>query len=244
MVNSYGEYLTSEFGISPSTAILTVFIGCVCVYMLVKRQWQPKEKRMLQSSKALAELYGGELAWKRLNDYKAALAIPDDALDQTGLLLKDLLAVDDEQRLDLDKIQRVVEKLEMAGRHEGVSILQSAHVRHSDKSFLVHEIELALVEMLIYKGKPEEALKWECMDYQEIQFDARPPFFKAIVYGMMGNWEEAARYWDEFVDVRDGLISIVGEGFLPAGRLHRISDFEKFKGRVQNLLNEIIKAKK
>ncbi|KAI9124260.1 hypothetical protein K1719_005560 [Acacia pycnantha] len=245
ITEKFGEYLSSKFGISPSAAItiiLTVIIGCLFVYvLLVKREWRSKEKRMLLSSKSLAELYGGDLVWRRLKDHKAALAIIPRSSDQITDL-KSLLDVD-EQHLDLHNIQRVVEKLEKVGRDEGLRILKSAHVQHSDKSFLLHEIELALVELLIYQGNPEEALKYECLDYQRNQFDARPPLFKAIIHGMLGRWGEAANYWDDFVDVRDSLISIVGEGTLPAGRLRRISDFKNFKQRVQNLENEITNTK-
>ena len=60
---------------------------------------------------------------------------------------------------------------------------------------------------------------------------------------MLGKWDEAENCWNEFVDIRDSLISIVGEGTLPAGILHRSSDFPKFKQRVQNLEKEIIKKK-
>ncbi|KAK4259212.1 hypothetical protein QN277_005566 [Acacia crassicarpa] len=243
ITEKFAEYFSSKFGPSPSAAIviiiLTVIIGSVFVYvLLVKGEWRSKEKRMLLSSKSLAVLYGGDLVWRRLKDHKAALAIIPRSSDQITDL-KSLLEVD-EQHLDLLNIQRVVEK---TGRDEGLRILKSAHVQHSDKSFFLHEIELALVELLIYQGNPEEALKYECLDYQRNQFDARPPLFKAIIHGMLGKWEEAANYWDDFVDVRDSLISIVGEGTLPAGRLRRISDFKNFKQRVQNLENEITKTK-
>ncbi|XP_054779471.1 uncharacterized protein LOC129287282 [Prosopis cineraria] len=242
----FGEYLSSKYGISPSTGILllSVFIGCVCAYilLLVKRRRlvgisKERQRQILLSSKSLADLYSGDLACRRLNDYKKAMAIPD-ALDQSDLLLKGLLEVD-EQQLDLKKIQMVVEKLEKAGKDEGLRILESAHVKHADKSYYFYEIEMTIVEMLIYKEiNPEVALIAECLDYQEIQFDARVPFFKAIICGRLGNWEEAARHWDEFVDVRGDLASIVGEGIQAAP----ISDFQTFKERVQNLQNEISKT--
>ncbi|XP_054779477.1 uncharacterized protein LOC129287286 [Prosopis cineraria] len=203
-----GADMSSKYGISPSTAI-SLILGCVCLYMLGKRLWEPKPKPtpFFQRSQSLANIYGGDFALRRLEDYNIAKAIPY-AVERSDLVLKGLL---EEEHLDLKKLQSVTARLEMAGKEdEGVRLLKEAKEKNIqlEKSHHAYEIDMLLVELLIYLGNYEEAQKCECLKHQKMMtFDARRPLFKAIIYGMRNNWEKAANFWTKFVDLRQAIMT-------------------------------------
>ncbi|XP_028764305.1 uncharacterized protein LOC114722442 [Neltuma alba] len=235
----FGAYFRSKYGISPSTAI-SVILGCFCLYMLVKRLRGSKQKPVLHRSGSIASLYGGDLALKRLDDYNAAISIPY-VLERSDLVLKGLL---EEEHLDLKKLQTVTARLEMAGKEEeGVRLLNEAKTKNArlEKSHHVYEIEMLLLEMLIYMGQLDEAQKCDCIKHKKIiAFDARRPLFKALIYEMRQNEEKAKSNWDKFVELRQDIMTLVGKEQLEPG----IKDFEGFKEKVQHLQDEMKKKKK
>ena len=100
-----GAYLSSRYGISPSTAI-SVIVGFIFLFMLVKRWWEQKplakgKRKILERSKSIARLYGGDLALRRLDEDHVAHALPY-TLERSDLVLKGLL---EEEHLDLKKLQ-------------------------------------------------------------------------------------------------------------------------------------------
>ncbi|XP_028754881.1 uncharacterized protein LOC114714325 [Neltuma alba] len=235
----FGAYFRSWYGISPSTAI-SVILGCVCLYMLVKRSWEPKQKaktkpKILERSKSIAKLYGGDLALTRLDDYNAAVAILC-FLERSDLVLKGLL---EEEHLDLKKLQSVTARLEMAGREEeGVRLLKEAKKKNArlEKSHHVYEIDMLLVELLICMGKLDEARNCECLNQQKMMaLDARRPLFKAIIYGMREDWGKAESFWDKFVDLREAIRTMMGQEELKP----EIRDFRDFEEKVKDFHKEI-----
>nr|XP_023891234.1 uncharacterized protein LOC112003279 [Quercus suber]POE62155.1 hypothetical protein CFP56_73687 [Quercus suber] len=67
-------------------------------------------------------------------------------------------------------------------------------------------VEMALVEVLIYLGKYEEALKRKCLKKPAIKADARVPLYKAIIYTMMNEKEAARECWTVFIKaIEEGL---------------------------------------
>ncbi|KAK4259209.1 hypothetical protein QN277_005564 [Acacia crassicarpa] len=241
----FGAYLKSEYGISPSTAI-SLILGCVCLFMFVKRRWgkkqeKPKQKlKLLQRSKSVARMHGGDLALRRLYEYQVAEAVPH-ALEGSDLVLKGLLQ---EEHLDLKKLQIVTARLEMAGQEEkGVTILEDAKRKNVNlnKSHHVYEIDMLLAELLIYNGQHNEALKCECLNDQNvIEHDARRPLFQAIIYGMQQNWGKAEHFWNEFKYLRQEILSGVGQGEPEPD----VADFTAFKRVVKRVQNEIEEKKK
>ncbi|KAK4259211.1 hypothetical protein QN277_005565 [Acacia crassicarpa] len=241
-MGKFGAYLSAKYGISPSTAI-SVILGCVCLYMFVTRRWRKKQDqkpksrpKILERSKSIARLYGGDLALRRLDDYNAAVAIPY-TLERSDLVLKGLL---EEEHLDLKKLQSVTARLEMAGKEEeGVRLLKEAKTKNAqmEKSHHVYEIDMLLAELLIYMGKHDEAKGCECLKQQKMMaLDARRPLYKAIIYGMREEWGKAHSFWNKFVNLREEIMTMVGQEELSP----EIKDFENFTERVKHLHKEIV----
>ncbi|XP_054779141.1 uncharacterized protein LOC129287027 isoform X2 [Prosopis cineraria] len=236
----FGADMSSKYGISPSTAI-SLILGFVCLYMLGRRLWEPKPKSkpkpkpVLERSKSLANIYGGDFALRRLEDHNIAKAIPY-VFERSDLVLKGLL---EEEHLDLKKLQSVMARLEMAGKEEeGVKLLKEAKEKNIqlEKSHHVYEIDMLLVEMLIYLGKHDEAKSCECLKHQEMMLlDARRPLFKAIIYGMREDWITAESFWRKFEDMREDIMKMVGQ----EGPCPEIKGFENFKEEIQHLHNQI-----
>ncbi|KAI9123742.1 hypothetical protein K1719_005042 [Acacia pycnantha] len=242
----FGAYLKSEYGISPSTAI-SLILGCVCLFMFAKHRWGKKQEKLkqkrkiLERSKSVARMYGGDLALGRFHEYQVANAIPH-ALERSHVVLEGLL---EEEHLDLKKLQIVTARLEMAGQEqEGVTILRKAKKKNVDlnKSHHAYEIDMFLVELLIYMEQLDEALNCECLndDQNVIELDARRPLFQAIIYGMRQNWEQAKKFWNEFRDLRQEIFKGVGKGEPEPD----VADFTDFKRLVQHVQDEIEERKK
>ncbi|KAG4956116.1 hypothetical protein AAZX31_15G089700 [Glycine max] len=170
----------------------------------------------------LRELHGGYRAWNRLETETYKEAQISSAPDSAGALQQEL----QKELPDLMILQQNVEDLENSEK-EGVAenILAQALKKASDKPHEAYEIEMLLVEVLIYKGGKQDletALKCKCLKDESLK-DARRPLFKAIIYQMLGSIKEAKQHWDEFIVVRD-----------PAFR--REIDFDHFKRHVDRLL--------
>ncbi|KAF7840471.1 uncharacterized protein G2W53_002769 [Senna tora] len=216
-------------------------IEMLLVEMLIyKKMWKSKRKPMLQRSKSLAELYGGELALERFFDYNEASTVPA-TLDHTDNLLKALL---EEEHLDLKKLQSTVAKLEMS-EQEGtaVRILKQAKKKHQNKPQQLYQIEMLLVEMLIYKGDFDEALACECLKHEEIA-DARRPLYKAVIHVMNGNLKEAKELWEEFREMRKEFIETRNVALPPLLNIPSSTHFLDFTDRVKKLQSKILEARK
>ncbi|KAM0939508.1 hypothetical protein DsansV1_C20g0164021 [Dioscorea sansibarensis] len=152
-----------------------VFLTCMCLFLAYKNRKKPNT--VLPRSVSLAALRGGKVTWQRiLASAEARLdkSAPELALKQ----FKDLLQ--SEEPIRFSKLQKEAAKLEMTGQEEvAVKMLKEAYekAKKDEKLHEAYELEMLLVEMLIYKGDFEEAFIRSCLEEEEI-FDARRPLYK------------------------------------------------------------------
>ncbi|XP_065879012.1 uncharacterized protein [Euphorbia lathyris] len=158
-----------------------IIAGTYMVFRYAKNS-QKRSRRyefVYSRSMSLGALHGGKLALQRLIDYHHARA-DSASLNAAETELRTLLAQD---QPDFNKLQSTVAKLEMAGK-EGVAVgLLEKGVRKAkseNRSHEAYEVEMLLVEALIYKGDYRKALNCECLNYEEIS-DARRPLYKVCV---------------------------------------------------------------
>ncbi|WJX22614.1 hypothetical protein P8452_11902 [Trifolium repens] len=192
------------------------------------------------------DIHSGEPILDRLQeDFKKAHVNPA-TLNNTEKVLKALLQ---EEYLDFIKLQQAMAKLEMSGSEtSAVKILEDAvrKANNANKPHEAYEIEMFLVEMLIYKGlqgELENALNRACLKDESLK-DARRPLYKAIIHQMKGNmnkseneWKKARECWEEFMIVRDPLYAGDSLSFVDQeGHPH---SFEKFEENVKKLQSEI-----
>lgn len=192
---------------------------------------------VLQRSMSIAVLHGGRLALQRIIDAQEARR--DDAtLDRAEAEFEKLLNPSD-GRMRFSKLQSVVGRLEMCGKEdEAVVLLRNAMKKA--KPHEAYELGMLLVEMLIYKGDYDEALRCPCL-YDEGITDARAALYKAIIYCLKGDKKDVEHYrsfqeiqarlhWPDAPKEETPLYDVV-------------QDFNKFQTIVKNLKKEIEKAK-
>ncbi|KAK4271835.1 hypothetical protein QN277_020468 [Acacia crassicarpa] len=234
-VSSYALSLVSKYGEAAKIAVPLVILGCfccvwICVKLLRSRR-KPKPKFLDRRSKTFRELYGGDIALRRL--FENHEAEPSSAaFDTTDSVMKGLL---DHEHLELKKLQTIVGKVEKSGTVAlAVEQLKKAEKEHSGNPHEAYEIGMLLVELLIYEGKYKEALRSDCLKHEEIS-DARRPLYKAIIYIMLGDDEIAEKCWEEFSGIRElfhirkppsSSSSSLGEA------IDHITDFQTFKNKV------------
>ncbi|XP_015942928.1 uncharacterized protein LOC107468187 [Arachis duranensis] len=243
--------MTSKYEIDGRTATVYVILGCVSLWIwyIIKRKRRPIGPRPrprptndddVRSYLAADIVHSGALARQRLEDFKAAKANPE-TLDKAEKLLETLL---EREHPDLVMLQKTVAKLEMSGREDSaVEILTRAIKGANDvnKSHEAYEFEMLLVEMLIYKGKFEEALKCTCLE-DEFLKDARRPLYKAMIQEMLGKRDDALASWDQYVQVIDPHVHfdlLYVPRFLEASPSQ---DFDDFQQKVKRLHQAIIKS--
>ncbi|KAI4298269.1 hypothetical protein L6164_031847 [Bauhinia variegata] len=233
--------VTVDYGKAARIATSFVILGLVSVCIYAMRKRALKKRRVLTRSKSFAELHGGDLALQRFDDFIQACG-NHGALNKAEDLLKALL---EEEYLDLKKLQSVVAKLEMGGREAiAVDILKKAVSRHAKKPQEAYEIEMLLVEMLIYKGDYQVAMKCKCLNEEFIAADARPSMFKAVLHLMLKKEDDnkAAEYWDEYIYIRRQFVDIKAS-YQTEGMNKFLTDFEEFKKKVKDLGRAIKKVK-
>nr|KYP46848.1 hypothetical protein KK1_031551 [Cajanus cajan] len=221
-----------------------VILGClsILIYVLNNRRPKPRKKPndlLRTRSFIIREIHSGNPVLDRLidDDFKQARVNPS-ALNNADKLLKEHLQ---QEFLDLISLQRNAAKLEMSAKEdEAEKILRDAlkNATSKNKPQESYEIEMLLVEMLIYKGGKsdlEKALKCKCLEDDSLK-DARRPLYKAIIYKMQGNTKEAENCWNEFIEVRDPT-------FHRPGEIH-YKDFEHHVGRLQKAIQEVISNKR
>lgn len=182
-------------------APIVIIAGTYMVFRRAKHACKRKNDGVFARSMSIGALHGGILALERLTYYHQARA-DAASLNTAESELKVLLA---EEQPDFKKLQSIVAKLEMSGKEAfAVEILERAvdKARKDKKPHEAYEIEMLLVEMLIYKGDYKKALTCECLSDEAIT-DARRPLFKAIIHIMLEHpKEEATKCWEEFTEVR------------------------------------------
>ncbi|KAJ4831671.1 hypothetical protein Tsubulata_020884 [Turnera subulata] len=232
---------TTKYGVIAATATV-IFTGIYIGWTYGKHCYQGgKEIRRFHSrSMSLATLHGGKMALERLINYEKALA-DEASLKDAEVQLQALLK---EEHPDFRRLQGVVAKLEMSGKEaDAVKILgtELQTAKAGGKSHEAYEIEMLLVEMLIYQGEFAKALNCECLNHKQIS-DARRPFYKAIIQLMLENPDEAKRHWTEFKNIRIHFQHPPGsQQNQPRAAVMNFNEFEKL---VKALKNDIADAYK
>ncbi|KAK4858026.1 hypothetical protein QYF36_009875 [Acer negundo] len=223
--------------VTPIVIFGSIYIACAYTRRAWKRRSAAsKVSGVLTRSVSIGVLHGGKMALERLVDYHHARAdatLWEDALDNLNKLIQ-------KEHPPFKELQRVVAKLEMSGKEaDAVEKLESALkiAQEKKKPHEAYEYQMLLVEMYIYKGDFDKALKCECLNEEKIS-DTRRPLYKAIVYGMSKDREEESRKcFGEFNEIRAGF------EWPPDLQDHQlyevIENFEKFKKAVQLLKKDI-----
>ncbi|XP_027338185.1 uncharacterized protein LOC113852136 [Abrus precatorius] len=241
---NFMSHISSKYGINAMPAISFAILGSLLIYRL--NRWlsdsaQPKLNPVVYTrSMIIREIHSGNEVLDRLvkEDYKKALVNPA-TLDKAESLLKALL---EEEHLDFMKIQQTTAKLEMSAKEDSAEkILREAveKAKKTGKPLEAYEIEMLLVEMLIYKGESEKVLKCECLKDESLK-DARRPLYKvhvpvlpyqAIARCMLNVGTDMAKQdWKQFIEARDPYSST---GSRP------VVNFETFQSCLQRLQSAI-----
>ncbi|KAE7996203.1 hypothetical protein FH972_000944 [Carpinus fangiana] len=218
-------------------APIVIFASIFVAWAFVRKK--RKIQRFPTRSTSMGALHGGKMELHRLADYHEAR---DNAatLDRAETELKNLL---EEEQPDFEQLQRTVAKLEMSWKEDdAVEILEKAVKAHEEKPQEAYEIQMLLVEMLIYKGDFEKAFNCECLKHEEIS-DARCPLYKGIINIMLGHPEQAKKCWEDFKDIQGQF------QWPPSLEDHdtqvvdkEITDFKEFEKIVKLLKDDIHKA--
>ncbi|GAV79439.1 hypothetical protein CFOL_v3_22904 [Cephalotus follicularis] len=211
----------TKYGALAMTTTPIIIIGGIYMAWTYKRQaW--RRKKSPTRSMSLAVIHGGKLALDRLVHY------PEVSTDA----ISDLQVELGKEHPDFKKLQVTIAQLEMSGKEaEAVKILEEEmkQALHQKKPQEAYEIEMLLVEMLIYKGDFKEAGKRHCLKQEEIT-DARRPLYKAIIHIMSGRCEDAHKFWNDFKDIRAQFKDIELDEF--------VEDFQKFEEVVKKHILE------
>ncbi|KAL5577234.1 hypothetical protein UlMin_018933 [Ulmus minor] len=243
----------TNYGTLAAAAIpLVVIAGAYAAFTFLNRWRGNKKNRVLKRSVSLSVLHGGKQALERLLDYQKARSDFSDTLGTAECHLKTLL--EDSPHLDFKLLQRNVAKMEMSGNEDkAIEILEKAlkRAKKDEKTLDDYEIEMLIVEALIYKGEFDKAQNRKCLDDRRISADARRALYKAIILMAKGEKLQARKNWEEFVEIRrhfDDFPPSVKESMeeiLESNGLDKImtkfDEFEKFVNRFQQ---DIDKAKR
>lgn len=215
---------------------------------VVEAESKERVDRPFQRSVSLAALHGGNLAIKRILKAQRARA---KASDTTSLELERKLkklsdpnyGEDFEKRLHFGELEKIIMKLEAGGKvTEALIKLEDAkRVAESKKLHQeVYELDMLIVEMLIYNGDYERALNRECM--KDVTKDARRSLYKTVINIMLGQDEEGKKCWAEFQEVRSQFDWPVCDCPVEEADVAKL-DFTKFKKAVNSLKMDIDAAR-
>ncbi|CAN7061826.1 unnamed protein product [Brassica rapa subsp. trilocularis] len=167
-----------------------------------------RAQNTLSRSVSMGAIRGGKLASKRLLDLHSYSA-DTSSLANAEIEFESLLS---KENPDFELLQRDIVKMETSGKEaKGVEILKKAleKARKEERGHEAYEIEMLLVEMLIYLGNIEEALKCKCLE-DEVITDARRPFYQAshiaIIQYLSGHPEkQVEETFNRFREIQIGL---------------------------------------
>ncbi|KAG0463964.1 hypothetical protein HPP92_019608 [Vanilla planifolia] len=215
-----------------------VLFTCICLALAMKSRRARNQRRItsLHRSMSLAALQGGHVALRRIIDFQEA-QLDKATLECAEEEFRRLLNPSD-GRIHFSKLQSVAVKLEMTGKEDkAVALLRKAMEKASGQE--AHELGMLLVEMLIYKGDYDEALRCPCLHDEDIT-DARGPLYKAVIYSIKGD-ERAEESYKTFQEIYSRLHW--PDAFKEETPIYNVvHDFSKFQIIVKNLKKEIEKA--
>ncbi|URE23521.1 hypothetical protein MUK42_03460 [Musa troglodytarum] len=203
----------------------------------VARQ-QSRANPALYRSVSLAMLHGGEKAMQRLMDAHEACGDESKVSGALDEMRNEL----DKDRMDFNKLHAIVPRLEMSGKEkEAITKLQEAlqKAKTGQQTHKAYELEMLLVEMLIYEGEYDKALRLACLCSEDVSTaDARVPLYQAAIYAMKGETDRAKERYEKFKDIRK---TYHGSKFSSAGpAVHMtLPDFDRFEIVANNLKKTI-----
>ncbi|XP_078165117.1 uncharacterized protein LOC144559845 isoform X2 [Carex rostrata] len=240
-------------------AVGPLLIACVCLATLAyKKRNCPKpvnnnacaaavqealKKRpaLLHRSMSIAALHGGKATLERILDAQQA-RIDKEGLDGEVDKMNKIIS---EPRVHFMDLHRAATKLEMSGKEDkAIEILRKelGKAQKNNQPLEAYEFEMLLVEMLIYKEAFDEALNCKCLTETDIS-DARIPLYKAIIYTMKNEKENAKKFYEEFQSICQMFHWF--DGIKEGSPLYGIVlHFDKFEEIVENLNKEIDHAHK
>ncbi|KAL0721115.1 hypothetical protein Bca4012_035714 [Brassica carinata] len=198
-----------------------------------------KDQKTLSRSVSMGAIRGGKVALQRLLDLHSyhldASSLVNAEIEFESLLSK--------EKPDFGLLQRDIVKMEMSGKEaKGVEILKKAleKAKEDERGHEAYEIEMLLVEMLIYMGNIEEASKCKCLEDDFIT-DARRPLYQTIIYYFRGDPEkQVEETFNRFREIQRGL---QWPGSSEESETHEIT-LDEFKKVMESLKQEIEDSKK
>ncbi|XP_013747388.2 uncharacterized protein LOC106450286 [Brassica napus] len=198
-----------------------------------------KDQKTLSRSVSMGAIRGGKVALQRLLDLHS-YHLDTSSLVNAEIEFESLLS---RERPDFGLLQRDIVKMEMSGKEaKGVEILKKAldKAKAEGKGHEAYEIEMLLVEMLIYMGNIEEASKCKCLEDDFIT-DARRPLYQTIIYYFRGDpWKQVEEAFNRFREIQMGL---QWPGNSEESESHEIT-LDEFKKVMESLKHEIEDSKK
>ncbi|KAL5839097.1 hypothetical protein ACOSQ4_011705 [Xanthoceras sorbifolium] len=146
----------------------------------------------------LQHQFGASLALKSFLDVSVKLASAE--AEPTSTLPKYKLPPVPSMK-DVNAIKmEAVRQMKLGNADMAVELLRNVYEACRDEPEPAYNVEMALVEILIYQGRYEEASNCNCLkDEQRIPSDGRFPLYKAIICTML-NDKEARKWWEEFAE--------------------------------------------
>nr|XP_010925670.1 uncharacterized protein LOC105048155 [Elaeis guineensis] len=217
-----------------------LLFACICVALAygTKRR---RKRVVFHRSVSIAALHGGDMALERILDAQEARVGQDTAENAANEMQK--MLDKDPKDISYRALHRLAARLEMSGKEDDAIKMLQKKVQETEKNkhpHEAHELQMLLVEMLIYKGDYQQALSCKCLNDEDIS-DARGPLYKAIIYSTMGDQQRARKCYEKFQEIRSRFhwFDCLEETPL-YGVVHNFNNFEK---TVANLKKEIEHAK-
>ncbi|KAF8110194.1 hypothetical protein N665_0086s0033 [Sinapis alba] len=198
-----------------------------------------KDQKALSRSVSMGAIRGGKVALQRLLDLHS-YHLDTSSLVNAEIEFESLLL---NEKPDFGLLQRDIVKMEMSGKEaKGVEILKKAleKAKEEGKGHEAYEIEMLLVEMLIYMGNIEEASKCKCLEDDFIT-DARSPLYQTIIYYFRGDPEKQVE--ETFNRFREIQIGLQWPGNSEECETHEIT-LDEFRKVMESLKQEIDDSKK
>ncbi|EOA27656.1 hypothetical protein CARUB_v10023803mg [Capsella rubella] len=193
-----------------------------------------RDQKGLSRSVSVGAIRGGTLALQRLLDLHSYRA-DTSSLANAEIEFEALLS---KEHPDFGMLQRDIVKMEMSGKEaKGVEILKKAleKARKEEKGHEAYEIEMLLVEMLIYLGNMEEATKCKCLE-DEVITDARRPLYQTIIHYLRNDpMKQVEETFNKFREIQ---ISLQWPGSSEEYETEQIT-FAEFKKVMESLKHEI-----
>ncbi|XP_010504915.1 PREDICTED: uncharacterized protein LOC104781845 [Camelina sativa] len=193
-----------------------------------------RDKKSLSRSVSVGAIRGGKLALQRLLDLHSYRA-DTSSLANAEIEFEALLS---QEHPDFGMLQRDIVKMEMSGKEaKGVEILKKAleKARKEGKGHEAYEIEMLLVEMLIYLGNMDEAKRCKCLE-DEVITDARRPLYQTIIHYLRADpMKQVEETFNKFKEIQ---ISLQWPGSSEECEIEQIT-FDEFKKVMESLKHEI-----